>query len=88
MVAILSFKDVSKNFGKVPVLNNLNLHIEKNELFGIVGRSGSGKSTLLKILAGFYSPSGGNIYYNGEDVTKRTNHLKKVIGFATQDNAF
>lgn len=88
MPPIISFENLSKHFGKNIVIENANLDIHKSELFGILGRSGSGKSTLLKILTGFYKPSDGKIYFNGEDVTKNTKELKKSIGFATQEDAF
>ena len=88
MPPVISFSGISKRFGNNTVLSNVDLDIRKNELFGIVGRSGSGKSTLLKTLTGFYRPTGGKIYFNGKDITKESKSLKRVIGFATQDNAF
>ncbi len=88
MPSIISLSNVSKKFGKITVLDDVTISIEKNELLGIVGSSGSGKTTFLKIITGFYKPSGGKIYFNGKDVTKKTGELKKAIGFATQENAF
>ena len=88
MTQIISFENITKRFGDNLILNDITFSIEKNELFGIVGRSGSGKSTLLKILAGFYHPASGKVYFNGNNMTKKPAELKKAIGFATQEDAF
>ncbi|MGM7702507.1 ABC transporter ATP-binding protein [Pseudalkalibacillus sp. Hm43] len=53
----------------VPVLNNINLHVDEGEIVTIVGRSGSGKSTLLNLISGYMSPTEGEIIITGEKVT-------------------
>lgn len=66
-----------RTFEKQQVLNNISFDIKKGEFFGIVGRNGSGKSTLLKLLAGVYSPNGGQITVNG----KLTPFIELGVGF-------
>jgi len=62
-----SLENISKSFGKINALNNVNIDIEKNKITAIVGDNGSGKSTLIKILSGSLKPDSGNIYIDGEN---------------------
>ncbi len=54
-----SLENISKSFGKINALNNVNIDIEKNKITAIVGDNGSGKSTLIKILSGSLKPDSG-----------------------------
>ena len=65
----LKIENISKSFGKIKVLENINLNISKSEFFGLLGSSGSGKTTLLRILGGFETPDSGRIYLDGLDIT-------------------
>ena len=65
----IEIKGVSKHFGDVVAVDNVDLAIKKGELFSILGASGSGKTTLLRILAGLEIPSQGNILIDGVDMT-------------------
>jgi len=67
---IVQIKGVSKSFGKVRAVNNVDLDIFAGELFTILGGSGSGKTTLLRMLAGFEQPSSGSIWIDGVDMTR------------------
>ena len=66
----IEIKGVSKNFGDVLAVDNVDLEIKKGELFSILGASGSGKTTLLRILAGLEIPSQGSILIDGVDMTQ------------------
>lgn len=65
-------------------LKNINLSINKGEIFAIVGETGAGKTILLESIAGFYSPDGGTISYSGRPVWD-TPLEKRRIGFVYQD---
>ena len=65
----IEIKGVSKHFGDVVAVDNVDLTIKKGELFSILGASGSGKTTLLRILAGLEIPSQGSILIDGVDMT-------------------
>lgn len=65
----IEIKGVSKNFGDVIAVDNVDLAIKKGELFSILGASGSGKTTLLRILAGLETPSQGSIMIDDMDMT-------------------
>ena len=63
---IVHTKSLSMNWGKINVLDNINLHLQEGEKLAIVGPSGAGKSTILKILAGLILPSEGELKIFGE----------------------
>ena len=60
-MADVTFDSVAKRYGDVPVIENLNLHIDDGELMVLVGPSGCGKSTALRMIAGLENISGGTI---------------------------
>lgn len=67
--------DVSKNYGDVQALQQINLELSEGKIYGLLGRNGAGKSTLLKIIAERIRPSSGRVLYDGnpalDDVTSR-----------------
>ena len=65
----LELEGVSKKFGKISVLDKIDLKVMENEFFAILGPSGSGKSTLLRTVIGIETPDEGRILINGKDVT-------------------
>ncbi len=93
MKSIISFRNVVKNYylGNivVPALRNISLEISQNEYLAIMGPSGSGKSTLMNIIGCLDTPSSGNYFLNGTDVSKlNDNQLAEIrnkeIGFVFQ----
>jgi multiple sugar transport system ATP-binding protein len=66
----ITLTDVSRAYGQVKVLHDINLDIQDGELIVFVGPSGCGKSTLLRLIAGLDRPTGGTIAINGQDVTR------------------
>lgn len=90
---ILKLENISKNFGKKQVLKDINITIEKGEIYGIIGMSGSGKSTLLSLMADLLRPDQGKILYQLEqdhfwELSKYSNKIKKVFGYSFQDPSF
>lgn len=82
----IRIQQLTKRFGTVTALQNLDLTIQSGELFFLLGPSGCGKTTLLRSLAGFYIPDGGKIYFGDEDVTKLEPH-KRNTGMMFQSYA-
>ena len=82
-ICMISARDYSISLGDFR-LENVNLDIEKNEIFAILGETGSGKSVLLESLAGFYEDGVGDIYYSGKSVFDIPLPERK-IGFVYQD---
>ncbi|HUV11279.1 MAG TPA: ATP-binding cassette domain-containing protein, partial [Acidimicrobiia bacterium] len=62
---------LSKRFGKVQAVDDVDLEITEGEFFSLLGPSGSGKTTCLRLIAGFERPSAGRVLLAGEDVTGR-----------------
>ncbi len=85
---MIEFKNVSKEYEQGLALNNLNLNIDKGELFVLVGPSGSGKTTLLKMINGLNTPTTGEIRIADEDI-KNSNirQLRHNIGYVLQAGA-
>jgi len=62
-------KKVTKRFGGLTALKEVDLEIERGEIIGLIGPNGAGKTTLFNVISGFYSPTEGNIQFEGRDVT-------------------
>jgi simple sugar transport system ATP-binding protein len=67
-VAVLELKGISKHFGAIEALANVDFALERGEIVGLMGDNGAGKSTLVKIVAGNFPPSGGEILLEGKAV--------------------
>ncbi|MCY4445943.1 MAG: ATP-binding cassette domain-containing protein [Rhodobacteraceae bacterium] len=65
---LLEAKSVSKYFGAVTALRDVNLQLWPGEVLGVVGDNGAGKSTLMKLLSGLYPPSKGSLYFDGKSI--------------------
>jgi D-xylose transport system ATP-binding protein len=66
---ILELKGVSKSFGAVQALFEVDFHVSPGEVMALVGDNGAGKSTLIKCIAGIYSIDSGNVFFEGEPVS-------------------
>ena len=67
-MSILSLKNISKNFGAIEALINVDLNLDKGQVVGLMGDNGAGKSTLVKIIAGVFQANSGEILYNNQQV--------------------
>jgi simple sugar transport system ATP-binding protein len=79
----LELKNVSKSFGEVQALENINFRLGRNEVVGLLGDNGAGKSTLIKILTGYHQPTSGEIYFNGQKVDHLTVPKARELGVET-----
>ena len=79
----LELKHVSKSFGEVQALEDINFHLGRNEIVGLLGDNGAGKSTLIKIITGYYQPTSGEILFNGKKVEKLTVPKARKLGVET-----
>ena len=61
---ILEAKNITKSFGSVKALENVNFYLQKGKIHGLLGENGAGKSSLMNILSGIYQPEKGSIYIN------------------------
>lgn len=82
----ITLKDVSFNYGKVSILRDVNLKINKNETIAIVGESGSGKTTLMNLLSGLLKSAEGKMFIDGKDSSQlNISTYQKKIGYITQE---
>ena len=63
---MLRVEHIAKRFGPITALRDVNLHLRKGEVLGLLGDNGAGKSTLIKIISGFQKPDGGTMWLKGE----------------------
>jgi len=77
---VLRVEHISKRFGAVTALIDINIHLRKGEVLALLGDNGAGKSTLLKILCGFQPPDTGRILLNGEEVTLKSVDQARALG--------
>ncbi len=86
---VLRVEHISKRFGAVIALRDVNLRLARSEVLGLIGDNGAGKSTLMKIICGFQPPDHGRILVNGQEVVlKSVEHARSLgIDIVYQDLA-
>ena len=77
-MSYIQLNHVMKKFGDVIAIEDLNLSIEKGECFSMLGPSGCGKTTTLRIIAGFEEPSGGEVLFNGIEISKLPPYKREI----------
>lgn len=82
-IPILEVKSISKHFGGVIALDNVDFKLMKGEVLGIVGDNGAGKSTLIKIISGVLQKDNGEIFYKGKEVEINDPKDAKRLGIET-----
>lgn len=85
--AMIQVDNLCKRFGKLEVLNNLCLQINRNEVTAIVGHNGSGKTTLIKIILGLVKSDSGRIFFDGDLINEGWKHHSR-IGYMPQIASF
>ncbi|MBQ6574964.1 MAG: ABC transporter ATP-binding protein, partial [Lachnospiraceae bacterium] len=75
---LIELKSISKSFGACTVIEELDLYIRENEFVTLLGPSGCGKTTLLRIIGGFETPDRGQVFFDGEDITKLPPNKRQV----------
>src|SRR5213083_2937300 len=79
-------ESVTKRFGAVTAVDDLDLEIHDGEFFAMLGPSGSGKTTVLRMIAGFEEPTTGAVYLDGVDVTRQP-PFRRDVNTVFQDYA-
>ena len=79
----LQVEHVAKRFGGVTALADVNLHLDRGEVLGLIGDNGAGKSTLIKIICGFHQPDAGRIFVGGEEVVLKSVDHARTLGVDT-----
>src|SRR5664279_4017784 len=81
---MVEVKNVTLRFNLVEAVKDVSLHIDKGNVFGLVGSDGAGKSTLLRLIATMIKPTQGEIYINGLNVLTEKQKIKNLIGYMPQ----
>jgi branched-chain amino acid transport system ATP-binding protein len=68
-MALLELNGITKLFGKLAAIENIDLQVQKGEILGVVGPNGSGKTTLINVISGYYKPTHGSIYLEGHKIS-------------------
>jgi branched-chain amino acid transport system ATP-binding protein len=68
-MGILEVQNLTKYFKGLRAVHNLSFAVEEKEIFGLIGPNGSGKTTVFNMISGLYIPSGGSIFFRGENIT-------------------
>ncbi|MCX7975269.1 MAG: ATP-binding cassette domain-containing protein [Candidatus Aminicenantes bacterium] len=80
---LVKMVNISKSFGTVQALNQVDFEVDYKEVMGLVGDNGAGKSTLIKILTGVFQPDSGEIFFEGKKVRIRSPKEARELGIET-----
>jgi branched-chain amino acid transport system ATP-binding protein len=79
---LLSLEHVSRQFGGLTAVDDLNFEVEAGSIVAMIGPNGAGKSTAFNLITGIYAPSGGRIVFDGHDITGRATSNIATLGIA------
>lgn len=82
---MVKVENLTKRYGNVTAISNLNFEIEKGEIVGFLGPNGAGKSTTMRILTGYIPPSKGRVEIMGHDVLEDSLEARKKIGYLPEN---
>ncbi len=82
MAELLKVNDISMVFGGLRAVSNFTMHIDNGELVGLIGPNGAGKTTAFNMITGVYTPTEGEIYFNGEKSSGKKSYQVTQMGMA------
>src|SRR6195952_4601441 len=80
-MAMIQINHLTKRYRDLVAVNDLNLTIEKGDVFGFIGPNGAGKTTTIKVLATLLEPTSGFAYIDGVDVVRNPLEVRRLIGY-------
>src|SRR5258708_27606833 len=83
-MSIIRAENLTRKFGALTAVDNVNLEIEEGEIFGLVGPDGAGKTTTMRLLCGLMDPTEGTCTVAGHDTTRDVDAVKDQIGYMAQ----
>ncbi len=81
---VIKTEALTKKYGKLTAVDQLNLEVEEGEIFGLLGPNGAGKTTLISMLCTILKPTSGRAWVNGFDIVKEASKVRKSIGIVFQ----
>ncbi len=79
---MLELRNLSRHFGGVKAVDQLNLTVRRGEILGLIGPNGSGKSTTVNLITGVYRPTAGDVVFQGQDISGLAPHQRCELGLA------
>lgn len=79
---MLELKNLSRHFGGIKAVDELDLEVREGEILGLIGPNGSGKSTTVNLIAGLYQPTAGSLRFRGHDIGPLAQHRRCELGIA------
>ena len=79
-MALLEVRNVTKNFGGLAAVSQVDLDVNQGEILGLIGPNGAGKTTLFNVVTGTYPPSTGTVTFEGRDITRLRAHQIAKLG--------
>ena len=79
---LLEVKGVTKRFGGIVALDNVDVEVHEGEILGMIGPNGAGKTTLFNVVTGYYAPDSGRVIFQGKDITGRPPHEIAKLGIS------
>jgi ABC-2 type transport system ATP-binding protein len=83
---VIKIEKLTKHFGKVKAVNQVDLEIKKGEIFGLLGPNGAGKTTIIRMLIGLAKPTSGTAKVAGLDIVKDSVKVRRIVGVVPQSN--
>lgn len=80
--AVLSLRQLSLSFGGLRALTDLDLEVADREIVSVIGPNGAGKTTVFNVITGVYSPSAGDVWFAGQSIAGREQHIIARLGIA------
>ncbi|MBA7610540.1 Lipopolysaccharide export system ATP-binding protein LptB [subsurface metagenome] len=82
MKTILEVKKLSKYFGGLAAVNEVDLSVSESEILGLIGPNGAGKTTLFNAISGYFPPTSGQVIFDGKDITGLKAHEVARLGIS------
>jgi branched-chain amino acid transport system ATP-binding protein len=79
-MVVLKTENLSRHFGGLVALTQVSMELRENEILGIIGPNGAGKTTFINVIAGIYLPTGGKIFFKGQDISELPAHMRCRLG--------
>ncbi|MFP4697392.1 MAG: ABC transporter ATP-binding protein [Eubacteriales bacterium] len=86
-MSFLKVENLQKYFKEIRAVDNISFQLEKGDILGLLGPNGAGKSTTIAMIATLIKPDSGNIFYEGENITKSPKSIQKKLGYIPQEIA-
>lgn len=84
MIEIINTTNLTKTYGEIHVVDNVNLSVKQGEIFGFLGLNGAGKTTTIRMLLGMIAPTSGQCYLQGQKVSAGNINTWRDVGYIVE----